>query len=426
MPKLTDRSLRALPLPDGKGARDYPDHVMVGLSLTVQPSGVRSWCYRYRFAGTQKRFTIGRYPALGLVAARKRARGLQEQIDAGVDPQAEKLAMRSGEVVDAYPELAAKFVETYHMPRNRSWQEQARVLGLSLDKAQRRFAMKRLPVKPKWEPIAGSPAERWGKRTVGSITRRDIAELVGSVATNKPLAANKLRVVLGRFFGWLVEQGVLEQSPVAGTRPPSPTRSGDRVLSGKEIALVWQAAGSLGPPFGSFVRLLILTAARRNEVADMRAGELDGSMWTIPAERVKNGREHELPLPQAAMTILEKLKSTRAGFLFSTNLTTPISGFSKMKRQLDAAVTKLNGGKPLAEWKLHDIRRSVSTGMGDLGVDPHVIEKVLNHTVIIAGVAATYNKAAYRAEKAAALERWAQHVFECWQDAKARSLFAAA
>lgn len=419
MLKLTERLLKSIGPPKpgkaGQGARDWPDNVAPGLCFTIRSTGVRTWTFRYRFAGDQKRFKIGDYPAMTLLAARKRARDLQDQLDAGIDPQAEKAAVRAGDIADAYPELAVRFVEQYHIPRNRSWMEQARVLGLRLDDTNRVLALKRLPFKPKWEIIAGSPADTWRKRSVGSISRRDIAELVGKVAADRPTAGNKLRVILGRFFGWMVEQGVLENSPVDGTRPPTPAQSRKRVLTIRELALVWHAAGRLSPPFSSFVRMLILTAARRSEVAGMRKAEVDGQLWTIPADRVKNGVEHEVPLSRVAVLLLDKLKPARGGLLFSTTYTTPISGFSKMKRQLDAAVTKFNDGKRLPDWTLHDLRRSVSTGMAeDLGIAPHIIEAVLNHSTIIAGVAATYNRATYRAEKTEALERWADHVFAAW------------
>ena len=143
----------------------------------------------------------------------------------------------------------------------------------------------------------------------------------------------------------------------------------------------------------------------------MERSELDGSVWTIPAIRSKNHRAHDLPLPSLAIEVLEAVP-TEGALVFSTNGRTPISGWSKAKIALDEAIQEQAGkGVELAPWTLHDTRRTVATKLAELGVPPHIVESVLNHVSgFRAGVSGTYNRFQYRAEKKAALERWAAHL----------------
>ena len=177
-------------------------------------------------------------------------------------------------------------------------------------------------------------------------------------------------------------------------------------------------------PFGPFVHLLILTAQRRDEVAGMRWDELDleAAMWTIPKERAKNVKAHQVPLPPMAVDFLREIPKL-SEHVFTTTGRTPISGYSKAKVHLDLHILKARakavedaGGDPkkceqMADWTFHDLRRTVATGMARMNVQPHVVEKILNHVQgTIRGVAAIYNRHGYLEESRAALEKWAQHV----------------
>ena len=136
---------------------------------------------------------------------------------------------------------------------------------------------------------------------------------------------------------------------------------------------MWKAADSIGWPFGPIVRLLILTGARRDEVAQMewRELDLDRALWTLPASRSKNRREHAIPLSDTALEILRSLpRIERSGFVFTTNASTPVSGFSKAKPALDRAMDELagEGASPIPAWVLHDLRRTVATNLQRLGI----------------------------------------------------------
>jgi integrase len=407
MAKLTARSIKKIPPPSGSGAREVPDDLMKGLVLVRHHSGAATWTVRYRTKdGQQRRLTLGKHPALSVEAARGLAAEALRAVARGEDPQAAKAAARRAEVKDSFPEMAERFIEVYARPKNRGWIEQARLLGLRLHPLARRSPQ----LKRRWRVIPGSAADQWQDRAVATITKREVAELVGRIkARGAPTAANRVHATLSRLFGWLCEQGVLETSPAAGTRKPSSEQSRGRVLSDPELVLVWHAAGEINYPFGPFTQMLILTGARRGEVAGMAASEVVNGTWIIPAARAKNNEEHELPLPEAALQIVAELPR-KGGMLFSTTGETSVSGYSRAKRQLDAAVARLNKGKSIDPWVYHDIRRSVASGMAALGIEPHIIEAVLNHrSGTIRGVARTYNRHPYFAEKKAALERWANH-----------------
>ena len=162
------------------------------------------------------------------------------------------------------------------------------------------------------EDCPGSPADRWRGRTVASITKREIADAVDAITEQRgKIAANRTHATLTRFFSWAVENGIVATSPALGTKAPNPEKSRDRVLTPEELSHIWWAAEKLRPPFGAFVRLLILTAARRNEVAGMTRAELADGAWTIPAGRSKNGEPNMLPLPTQALEIIAELPQLR-------------------------------------------------------------------------------------------------------------------
>lgn len=407
MSRFIGRNLKKITA-QGKRVRDVSDGRVPGLTLVVQKSGVQSWTLRYRFGEHQRRYLIGHPPEISAVRARQIAQGILQKVAAGVDPQAQKAADRSGETKDAFPDQAIRFVETY-CQRNKTWRAQATMLGLQLDLYSRRNpALER-----RWSIIANSPADRWRKRNVGSITRREIVEAVHAETARGPIWANRVHATLRRFFSWAVETGVIETSFAIGTKPPSPEKSRDRVLSQNELILVWCAAGELGDPFRAFIRLMVLLGQRRGEIAGMMVDEITerGTLWTLPAARSKNGEEHQVPLPQAAQEVLATLPRSASGLIFTSNDKTAIGGFSRLKIRLDETITRLNKGKELPQWTWHDIRRSVASGMAAMEIQPHVIEAVLNHrSGVISGVARTYNRHSYFAEKKDALERWARLV----------------
>src|SRR5262249_18458842 len=158
-------------------------------------------------------------------------------------------------------------------------------------------------------------------------------------------------------------------------------------------ARFWKATEAVGEPFVGLLRLLLLTGCRLNEVAGMRHSEIqeDGTQWLIPGERTKNHRPHVVPLSPLARDLLAGAKRIEGcSFVCSTTGSSAVSGWTKIKGRLDAAM------KPALPWVLHDLRRTTATGMADIGIAPHIVEAVLNHVSgARAGVAGTYNRALY-------------------------------
>ena len=372
---------------------ELPDAGLPGFYLIVQPSGYKSFALRYRVAGKPKKFTIGAFPKLSLEAARKLAREAAVAVARGEDPGAEKKAAKAKRHPSGVPqtieELASLFMERYAKKntRERSWQETERILNRD--------------VLPKWK---GRPLD--------SIHRRDVIALLDEIAGKHSVHANRVLAAVRRMFSWACERDLLEASPCFGVKAPSQEVSRDRVLSDDELRLAMAAVSVLEAPFGPYVQMLALTLQRRSEVAGMRWSELDldASVWTLPKERTKNNREHILPLPGAAMAIIEGMKAERfanCDFIFSTTGRSPISGFAKLKKQLDKLIAAGNS-EPIAPWRLHDLRRTGASKMPRLGVDLPAVEKILNHTSgSFAGIVSVYQRHRYLDEMRGALEAWA-------------------
>lgn len=404
---------------------EIPDGLLPGLYLIVQPSGKKSWAVRYRAAGAPKKLTLGPYPAIELGAARELAREAMLKAQRGADPAAEKkdarLAAKAGMGDDAFVTVARSFIRRYAIPKNKSWLEAARTIGLRPDPEKPKDAMK----PETFLVIKGSPADKWSKKRIGDVTRRDIVALLdATVDRGTPIAANRTLAHLRRLFGWATERDLIPANPASGAKAPSPETRRDRTLSSAEIKAVWKASDCLGPPFGPMVRVLILTGQRRDEVAGMTEKELDRQnlLWTIPAERAKNGKEHQLPIPSAVLDALAEAKPVEGlrKLIFTTTGENPVSGFDRAKKRLDAEMVKVlqkqavEAGLDPAEvavqpWTFHDLRRSMSTIMhDDLDIAPHVVEAVLNHVSgHRAGVAGTYNRAKYLRQMREALTAWA-------------------
>ncbi|MHC1999581.1 tyrosine-type recombinase/integrase [Methylobacterium sp. CM6241] len=241
---------------------------------------------------------------------------------------------------------------------------------------------------------------------LADIKRAQVATLLSGIAASSgPFASNRARAALSAFFSWATGEGLSEVNPVIGTNKATAEISRERTLTGSEVRAIWLSCGD--GDFGRIVRLLILTGQRREEVAAIRWSELDlkGAMWSLPPERTKNKRRHDVPLSAAALAILAAVPMREGRDLLFGQREGGFSGFSKAKVELD----KLTG--ITTPWVLHDLRRTTATGMADLGVLPHVVEAVLNHVSgSRAGVAGVYNRASYASEKREALDRWVTHV----------------
>jgi integrase len=410
----------------GRLPREIPDAAAPGLFLVIYPSGRKSWALRFRRPDRRTaKLVLGSVsfvgdgardpdPVIGgqltLAAARRLVGALKHQIAMGKDPAAEYQAEQRSiglSAADTFPAAACDFILQHAKRKTRRWIAQARLLGLrERDKGL--------------EPIDGGLAMRWRNKPLSEVDTDTVFRLIEEVrhkgipglerrsAEPSEPRSRTMHAVLSKMFNWLAEKRRISVSPMASLKRPSPSRARDRVLSNQEIVAFWHAADKITPPFGALFKLLLLTGCRLNEVARMEAGELskDGAVWTIPGNRTKNHLIHVVPLSRLARTILKGIShSPECNFTFSTNQRTPVSGFSKVKRRLDAEM------KDVPPWRLHDLRRTCATGTAEIGVPPHIIELCLNHVSgARAGVAGIYNRSVQMEERRAAMERWADHV----------------
>lgn len=397
MAKLTDAAvLKKRPDP----TKRLEIHDTGGLYLVIQPSGAKSWAYRYRYAGKSRKLTFGAYPSTDLANARARVAAERVRVQGGADPATEHRVAST--TADDFAAVAVQFVSRYAKPKNRGWKETARLIGLIPD-----------PMAPSEDPCTfvahkSGAVKKWGHRKISDITRADVnRHLDGIVDRGSPIAANRVFSALRKLFGWAETRHVLPKNPCHLVERPSAEVSRDRVLSDDELRRVWVAAEELNWPFGPFVQLLALTGQRLNEVAGMSWSELDleKRLWTLPRGRVKNDKGHEVPLSDQAIRVIKAIdKKHGRDLLFSTNGRSPISGFSKTKVTIDEK-------SGVTDWTFHDLRRTMATRMAPLGINLAVVEKVLNHTSgSLRGVAAVYQRHDFKNEKRDALDAWAAHV----------------
>jgi integrase len=257
-------------------------------------------------------------------------------------------------------------------------------------------------------------------RALDAIGRRRRRKDGGVGKTPRGAAMTGRTAAYGRAaFSWAVKRGAVHTNPFAAL----PVRKGiakrERVLSDTEIGEIWRATGKAASPYGTIIRLLLLTGQRRGEVAGMAWNEIgeDFVTWTLPGARTKNGVEHTVPLSAPARDILKRLDKAPDGLALPGVASTPFAGWSKAKRTLDKAIIEARAeatGRitaPLVSWNVHDLRRTVATGLQRLGVRLEVTEAVLNHiSGSRGGIAGVYQRHDWAAEKRLALDSWADHV----------------
>jgi integrase len=358
---------------------EVPDPGARGLRVVVQPSGRKSYAVRYRnAAGRARKHTL---PAgITLAQARKLAADAMFEVAQGKDPAAAKQETRRsrGRTDDTIEHWARAFVERHakRYTRPSTLQQTEHVLDDIV-----------LPA--------------WRGRAVHDIKRKHVRELLESVAETKPIMANRARAVLSKLFAWIAERDDDFVSPVIGVKPPAPERVRERVLDDDELRRLWLAADAIGGREGACVKLLMLTGQRRSEIARLRWGEVGDGVIELPPERMKGKQSHVVPLSIQAVAVIAAMP--RSGdHIFGRTL---VEHFHGVKCALDARM----GDVPA--WVIHDVRRSVASGMARIGVQLPVIEKILAHRKgSFAGVVGIYQRYGFMPEMAAAMQKWADHV----------------
>ena len=359
------------------------DTKLPGFGLRTR-NGKRTWIFQYKLGKQNRRIKLG-----GPELTRDKARQLAQaekgklavaKLGHGLDPAAEREKRRT----EAKPHRAAfaSIIPIYLDARRAGIKDATYEL-------QERY------LNSHWKALHGLPLD--------GITRADVAASLTTIAKgNGPVAANRARSTLSKFYVWAIGEGLCDNNPVVGTNKRDENDPRERSLSNAETAAVW--LGAADSDYGQILKLLLLTGCRRSEIGDLKWSELDTEARTItlPRERTKNHQQHIVPLSDAAMSILASIKHRDRDYVFGRTRAGGFSGWSKSKDDFDKVV------KLKEPWTVHDLRRTVRTGLGELGIQPHIAEAVLNH--IPPKLIRTYDRNKYESEKRAALDQWATHL----------------
>jgi integrase len=416
--RLTDRTLKALK-PAKAGARyEVMDHdigSVAGLGVRVTDTGKRTFVLIARYPGSSNptRRALGEYPKITLEEARSKARKWHSLLNQGIDPRADEERQGLAEQRRAENSFEAVTEDFIRLA----------VIGPKPDKPKQRKGT--VVARELRSEFVG----RWGRRPIDTITPHDVvAVLDEAVARGAPYQAHNLLGHVRRLFNWAIARGVygVDRSPCDRMKPADvigrkAVRT--RTLNDAELLAFWFASERLDYPFGPMFRLLALTGQRKSEVAEARWSEFDFKkrLWTIPPERMKGDAAHVVPLTDEVIEILESLPRFNKGdHLFSTTFgAKPVTGFSKAKSRLDRemlctlqAMASEQGDNPnkvkLPPFVLHDVRRTMRTGLSALPVPDLVRELVIAHTK--PGLHKVYDQHAYIDEKRHALELWARRL----------------
>jgi len=364
----------------------YWDAALAGFGVKVTPKGRKVFLVMYRLAGAGSRlrkYTIGPYGRVTLPMARAQAQKIFAARLDGRDPAEEKKQTRRRLVVDRVDDLVETFIRE-HVAQISSRKQVTNLLRRDV-------------------------ITHWGTKSVHEIKKRDVSDLISVISERNAHAGYRLLKTLKTFFRWCVGRAVIEFSPAEGLSTSYRESSRDRVLTDQELAAVIVAARQMPWPYGGIVEFLALTGQRREEVAKVKSNEFDEKTrtWTMPASRTKNRRAHIVHLSESAFAVVSN--HLDEGYVFATSRGKNFQAFAKGKRSLD----KLCG---ITGWRLHDLRRTIVSGMARLGVPPHVADKILNHQAgTISGVAAVYQRHDFLAERKEALDLWGAHILKIIQ-----------
>jgi len=368
---FTDRSIADIELPAGRNDMWAWDSETAGLGLRLRRGSTdivsRTWYLSYSIGGSDKRDPLGKFSDLTLADARalvhQRRRDL---IEDGTDPRA---VVAEREAATASRRTLGEAAEAYLA--HGKWRR-------STERAHERYLRG-----PYFKPLLG--------RCIRDISREQIAARLNEIARSSRHAAKQARTSLREVYRFALAEGWVESTLVVdGTRDPSPKKDfvpRDRVLSDAELIAVWNAGDAL-------IRLLILTGCRREEIGGMLWSEIDGNVFALPAERSKTNTARDIPLSPAAVAILLSIPRVEG-----RERVFPTNSWSYIKGRLPALDTP---------WRLHDLRRTMRTGLSEIGILPHVAELCIGHKR--EKIVGTYDLARQWQEQAAAFARWAEHV----------------
>jgi integrase len=378
--KITARRIEALQ-PPAEGRIEVRDIVATGLTFRITAAGSRTWSLYVKINRISRRFPIGDYPAVSLAEARERAAKLRAEVRAGRDPIAERRkavadkaaasALTVTKVFDAYDRL--------HLAQLKDGKARGRSLHAAL--------------------------ERHARRPISELSRADLQAAIDVKAATAPIAANRLKAALSHFARWSQKRGYIADAIGTNLDRAARETPRERVLSLDELGAIWKASHKLDPAYGAYVRVLMLTAQRLSDVADMTLAEVEGERWALPGARVKNGRPHIVHLTAPARAEIDALRGAARPpevDLVFVSKGRRLTAFWRMKADLDR-LSEVTG------WRLHDLRTAFATHVCEAGIAENIADRVLNHAASASKasvVARTYQRSELLPQRAAALECW--------------------
>lgn len=407
--KLTGKGIERIKPPADKDQEEHWDTEVSGLGLRVGAKGTKAFTLLTKTLVNGKmknvRVTLGRFPAMTLADARATAIEYKTLAQQGTDPRKAKQILEREKV------KASRL--TFSVCRD-EFLEAGKRFGIGRGRKKAKSAWREKTLKDNTWALRKFNA--WNNLSIRDITEHDITdalrEIEESVSETKSRnltgasSAHRSFEVLNTMMNWCVRKRLIDSSPCQFVDEVPEKLQRDRTLEDDEMRAIWKSCDVHGGPLADCLKVLILTGQRLKEISEMKWTEVDlkKSILTLDGSRTKNGLPHVVPLSPFAKSIIKNQK--RIGeFVFSTKGTTPVVGFSKTKKGIDRKSEVKN-------WRIHDFRRTMVTGMNEMGIAPHVVEAVVNHVsgAAKAEVAGIYNKAQYIDARRKALNEWADHV----------------
>lgn len=392
------------------------------LVLVVRPTGSKTWQWRGRFRGQKAQHTLGNYPAHGIASARKWSNGITAARDIDVDVIAKRPI--SPARAKRQPSVVARPLEV-NRTRTCDW-----LWSVYLDAGTRE--LKTSTLQEKKRVYARDIKPHIGTKIVDSITYYDLAELVADKHRTAPIGSNGMVAIIKKWFHWAVTSGRpltrLENDPARDLMKMEAARSRDRFLSDYELRLLFRVLNKTESVMREPITLILYTGVRRAEAFGARWSEFehnDKGQWVIPGKRTKNGAVHLIPLPSVMQAMMKEIRERSEGreLVWPTSrcapdkMERPMSGYSHFMERLNEQMRELakRDGRTLRKFAIHDLRRTMTTGMRALHDDDdnaliqgNIVERCVNHAIV--GVAAVYDRHDYLREKKAAFRIWAEHL----------------
>ena len=346
-----------------------------GLQLRITAKNVRSWSLQYNFNGRKMKGTLGHWPSVSLSNARKLADAARLQVASGIDPQDAKRKAKRDRL--SFLEAWENF-DTLHISD----------LKPKTAKEYRRSAV--ADILPRFKGIA-----------LKEVKKADVVALIDRIRRRAPILANRTLALLHKFFNWCLGRDYIELNPALGIPRPKKEMPRDRVLSLSEMQTIFTASSQLSNGNQLLVKLMLLTGQRESVIARLERSEVHGDYLEIQRDRNKSGERIRVPLSPIAQQLIEELGSKEGRYVVSTTGGhRPISGFSKLKKKLDL----LTGfSQP---WRMHDMRRGISTYLEENGLDRAYTARILNHKD--ASVTGIYARPEHRHHLERVMSRWSE------------------